>query len=106
MVLSSRGKYATRALLHLSMRYGEGPIQIHEVAPISCVSVSGYMECGCPEPERCGLRAVWKEARDAVAAILDGTTFGDILDRQAERPLGPGPGAAEAVECLIPGAGR
>ena len=36
------------------------------------------MECGCPEPESCGLRVVWKQARDAVAAILDGTTFADI----------------------------
>jgi len=134
MVLSSRGKYATRALLDLSFRYGEGPVQVHDIAerqqipvkyleqillslkrfgfvqsrkgpgggyflakapevltlgevvramdgplaPISCVSVSGYMECGCPEPERCGLRVIWKQARDAVAAILDGTTFADI----------------------------
>jgi len=134
MVLSSRGKYATRALLDLTVHYGEGPVQVHDIAdrqqipvkyleqillslkrfgfvqsrkgpgggyflarapealslgevvramdgplaPISCVSVSGYMECGCPEPETCGLRVVWKQARDAVAAILDGTTFADI----------------------------
>src|SRR5262245_13332968 len=135
MVLSSRGKYATRALLDLSLHYGEGPVQIHDIAarqaipvkyleqillslkrfgflqsrkgpgggyflakppseitlgavvramdgplaPISCVSLSGYMECGCPEPASCGLRSVWKEARDAMAAVLDGTTFGDVL---------------------------
>ena len=29
----------------------------------------------------CGLRAVWKEARDALAAVLDGTTFADIRER-------------------------
>jgi Rrf2 family cysteine metabolism transcriptional repressor len=137
MVLSSRGKYATRALLELSLRQGEGPVQGHEIAerqrippqyleqimlslkrfgfvqsrkgpgggyflarppeaitlgevaramdgplaPISCVSVSGYMECGCPHPETCGLRVIWKQARDAVAAILDGTTFADIREQ-------------------------
>jgi Rrf2 family cysteine metabolism transcriptional repressor len=137
MVLSSRGKYATRALLDLALHYGEGPVQCGDIAarqaipakyleqillslkrfgfvqsrkgpgggyflakppeaitlgevvramdgplaPISCVSVSGYMECGCPDPAACGLRAVWKQARDAVAAILDGTTFADIRDQ-------------------------
>jgi Rrf2 family protein len=136
-MLSSRAKYATRALLDLSLHQEEGPIQIHDVAerqnipikyleqillqlkrsgfvvsrkgpgggyalamppakitlgavvramdgplaPISCASVTGYTECGCPEPETCGLREVWKEARDALSAVLDGTTFADIKDR-------------------------
>ena len=136
-MLSSRGKYATRALLDLSLHEDEGPVQIQEIAerqeiplkyleqillslkrhgflqsrkgpgggyflarppgditlgdvvravdgpiaPISCVSVSGYMECGCPDPETCGLRAVWKEARDAIARVLDNTTFADIRER-------------------------
>jgi Rrf2 family protein len=55
----------------------DGPL-----APISCVSVSGYMECGCPEPETCGLRTAWKEARDALASVLDNISFFDILERQ------------------------
>jgi DNA-binding IscR family transcriptional regulator len=55
----------------------EGPL-----APISCVSVSGYMECGCPEPETCGLRVIWKEAREALAAVLDHTTFAEIQAKQ------------------------
>src|SRR5688572_16210903 len=140
MVLSSRGKYGTRALLDLSLHYEEGPIQIQEIAerqniplkyleqillslkrygfvtsrkgpgggyslarpphaitlgavvramdgplaPISCASVSGYAECGCPEPETCGLRAIWKEARDALAAVVDGTTFADLRDRHLQ----------------------
>lgn len=54
----------------------EGPL-----APISCVSVSGYMECGCPDPETCGLRVAWKEARDALAAVLDNTTFAELRSR-------------------------
>jgi Rrf2 family protein len=137
MILSSRGKYATRALLDLSLHYEEGPVQIQAIAerqkiplkyleqilltlkrygfvssrkgpgggyllarppqeitlgsvvramdgplaPISCASVSGYAECGCPEPATCGLRVIWKEARDSLAAVLDGTTFAEIRDR-------------------------
>jgi Rrf2 family transcriptional regulator, cysteine metabolism repressor len=144
MVLSSRGKYATRALLDLSLHYDEGPVQIQAIAerqkiplkyleqilltlkrygfvtsrkgpgggyllakppqeitlgavvramdgplaPISCASVSGYAECGCPEPATCGLRAVWKEARDSLAAVLDGTTFAEIRDRHESLAAG------------------
>src|SRR5579884_2032121 len=137
-MLSNRGKYATRALLYLTLHYEQGPIQIQDIAerqvipvkfleqillalkrfgfvqsrkgpgggyslakppetitlgavvraiegplaPISCVSVSGYMECGCPDPAVCGLRSVWKQARDALAGVLDSTSFADICRRQ------------------------
>ena len=138
-MLSSRTRYATRAILDLALRFEEGhAVQIHDIAqrqqiplkfleqillslkrngfvqsrkgpgggyflakppreitlgavvravegplaPISCVSVTGYRECGCPDPETCGLRSAWKEARDALAAVLDGATFEEIRTRQ------------------------
>ena len=137
-MISSRAKYATRAVLDLALREGQKPVPIHDIgerqripvkfleqillalkrcgfvqsrkgpgggyylavpaqsitlgavvramdgpiAPISCVSLSGYMECGCPAPDRCGLRAVWKDARDALAEVLDKTTYADLRDRQ------------------------
>ncbi|HEU4753450.1 MAG TPA: Rrf2 family transcriptional regulator, partial [Armatimonadota bacterium] len=130
-MLSSRTKYATRALLHLTTHYDARPVQIQEIAesqnipvkfleqillslkrlgfvqsrkgpgggyylakapeqitlgavvraldgplaPISCVSATGFMECGCPDPETCGLRVAWKQARDVLAEVLDNTTF-------------------------------
>lgn len=136
-MLSNRGKYATRALLDLSLHFDEGPVLIQDIAdrqkvplkfleqillslkqagfvqsrkgrgggyflardparitlgsvvravdgplaPISCVSVTQFQECGCPEPATCGLRKVWQEARDALANVLDQTTFADIRDR-------------------------
>jgi Rrf2 family transcriptional regulator, cysteine metabolism repressor len=139
-MLSSRARYATRALLDLSLHENEGPVQAGDIAerqnipykfleqillslkragfvqsrkgpgggyflarpageitlgavvrtvdgpiaPISCVSVSGYMECGCPHPETCGLRSVFKEARDSLAEILDGTSFADIRERSRD----------------------
>ena len=135
-MLSSKAKYATRALLDLTLHYDHRPVQIHDIAerqsiplkfleqillslkragfvqsrkgpgggyflakapseitlgavvrtldgplaPISCVSVSGYMECGCPDPATCGLRAAWKEARDALARVLDNTSFADVRE--------------------------
>jgi Rrf2 family protein len=136
-MLSNRTKYATRALLDLSLRYADGPVQICDIAarqdiplkfleqillalkqfgfvksrkgpgggyvlahapesitlgavvralegplaPISCASLSGYMECGCPDPAVCGLRVAWRQARDALAGVLDNTTFADICSR-------------------------
>lgn len=136
-MLSSRGKYATRALLDLTLHFDQGTVQIQDIAerqripakfleqillalknngfvrsrkgpgggyalavppekltlgdvvraiegplaPISCVSVTRFQECGCPDPTVCGLRTVWREAREALAAVLDNTTFAQIRDR-------------------------
>jgi Rrf2 family cysteine metabolism transcriptional repressor len=136
-MVSSRAKYATRALLDLAQVGADRPVRIQEIAerqnipaafleqillvlkrlgyvqsrkgpgggyflamppeaitvgavvraldgplaPISCVSASEFMECGCPEPETCGLRAAWQQARDALVAVLDGTTFADVRDQ-------------------------
>lgn len=137
-MLSSRARYATRALLHLSLRYDGGPILIQEIseqqniplkylqqilvslklagfvqsrkgpgggyalsrppeeitlgavlramdgpiAPISCVSVTRFQECGCPNPDICSLRATFQEVRDSMASLLDHTTFAELRDRQ------------------------
>jgi Rrf2 family transcriptional regulator, cysteine metabolism repressor len=140
-MISSRAKYATRAMLELALRYDAGPILIQDIAtaqnipvrfleqillqlktegfvasrkgpgggyqlaappekitlgavvryiegplaPISCVSVTQYEACGCPDPDTCGLRQAFKEARDALANVLDRTTYADILRLQKER---------------------
>lgn len=52
------------------------------ISPISCVSVTNYSECGCPNPDTCVLRVSFKEVRDAMAQVLDQTTFADLRDRQ------------------------
>lgn len=136
-MLSSRAKYATRAILDLTLHGSGDPVPIHETAErqeipvkfleqvllslkrhgfvqsrkgpgggyflarpasqislgavvramdgplamMSCASITGYMECGCPDPETCGLRDIWKQARDALSAVLDTTTFADIAAR-------------------------
>lgn len=52
------------------------------LAPLSCVSVNAPAECGCPHPDTCVLRATFREVRDAMAAILDRTTFADLAEAQ------------------------
>lgn len=59
------------------VRAMDGPL-----APVSCVSITNYRACGCPDPMVCGLRTAWKEARDAFAEVLDRTNFADIAHRQ------------------------
>ena len=137
-MISSRAKYATRAILDLAAHEGVKPVQIHDIAdrqniplkfleqillglksagfvssrkgpgggyrlampaekimlgavvrsmdgplsPISCVSVTAYHECGCPDPDRCALRLAWKEARDALASVLDGVSFAQLKSDQ------------------------
>jgi len=55
----------------------EGPL-----APLPCVSKTAYERCAeCRDEKTCGVRLLMKEVRDATAAILDSTTFEDVLKR-------------------------
>ena len=136
MKLSTKGEYASRAMLELSLKYNQGVVSIHDIAqkmglpvkyleqillalknagfvhskrgvaggyylakspdmitvaqvirvmdgplaPISCVSQMAYEKC--KEEPYCGLRTLWLEVRNAIADILDNTTFADLCDRQ------------------------
>jgi len=135
MRLSTRGEYASRAMLELSLRYDEGPLHVREIseaqriprrfleqillllkragylksrkgqkggfvlakapsaitvaevirvmdgplAPIDCVSVMAHEPC--PMEGTCGLRWLWKDVRDAVAGIMERTTFADLVEK-------------------------
>jgi Rrf2 family cysteine metabolism transcriptional repressor len=135
MRLSTKGEYASRAMLELSLHYADGPIHIRDIsaaqdiperfleqillllkrtgylrsrkgphggyylakapsrisvaevirvmdgplAPIDCVSVTAHEVC--PREAFCGLKGLWKETRDAIARILERTTFEDLAER-------------------------
>ena len=143
-MLSSRARYATRAVLDLSLLADQGPIQIQDIAerqnipvkflqqilvalkmtgfvqsrkgpgggyslalppseitlgavlramdgpiaPISCVSVTKFSECGCPNPEVCALRGAFKDVRNVMSEVLDQTTFADLASRQRDNEDG------------------
>jgi len=56
------------------VRIMDGPL-----APVPCVSETAYMKCEeCLDERTCGIRMVMKEVRDAIADILDGTSFGQV----------------------------
>jgi Rrf2 family protein len=58
------------------IRLIEGPL-----APVSCVSENFYEKCSCPNEEKCGIRSIMKEVRDAIVEILEGVTLAQLCDR-------------------------
>jgi Rrf2 family protein len=51
------------------------------LAPVSCVSERFYEKCSCPDEARCAIRAVMKEARDAVVQIVERVTVAELCER-------------------------
>src|SRR6185436_5400617 len=78
---------ADRITLAEVIRHIEGPL-----APVSCVSERFYEKCSCPDEERCAIRSVMKEARDAIVRIMEHTTLADLCERSIKlkhEPLTP-----------------
>lgn len=63
-------------------RQMDGPL-----APAPCASVTQHRTCDwCSDEASCALRNVWIEVRDAVAGVMDGISFGELLRRaEAQR---------------------
>lgn len=57
------------------VRLIDGPL-----APIGCVSQTAYAPCNCPDEAHCGLRMLMLDVRNAIAAILDRYTLGDVVE--------------------------
>jgi len=58
------------------IRHIEGPL-----APVSCVSERFYEKCSCPDEDKCAIRSVMKEVRDAIVKILEVVTVAQLCDR-------------------------
>lgn len=58
------------------IRHIEGPL-----APVSCVSENYYSRCTCPNEDKCGIRSVMKDVRDAIVQILEGVTVAELCHR-------------------------
>jgi Rrf2 family protein len=64
------------------VRLMDGPL-----APSPCASQSAHVPCPayrCPTEASCVLRNLWTDVRDAIASVLDETTFADLAERQKE----------------------
>lgn len=58
------------------IRHIEGPL-----APVSCVSERFYEKCSCPSEDKCAIRSVMKEVRDAIVKILETVTVAQLCER-------------------------
>jgi Rrf2 family cysteine metabolism transcriptional repressor len=62
------------------VRTMDGPL-----APSPCASRTAHVPCPayrCPSEESCVLRGLWLDVRDAIAGVLDTTTFAELAERQ------------------------
>lgn len=70
------------------VRIMDGPL-----APVPCASETAYRPCDeCGDELRCAIRPVMREARDAIAGVLDGTTLADAVRRAGRGGKGRRPG--------------
>jgi len=58
------------------IRLIEGPL-----APVSCVSEKFYERCSCPNEDKCGIRSIMQEVRDAIVRILEAVTLAELCAR-------------------------
>ena len=49
------------------------------IAPIRCVSKMSYERCTCPDEERCELRLIMLQVRNAIADVLDNISLADVV---------------------------
>ncbi len=142
MRLSTKGEYASRAMLELARHYKKKPLHIRDIsqsqdiparfleqillqlkragylrsrkgpsggyslsrppaeinvaevirvmdgplAPIDCVSVTAHEVC--PHEATCTLKWLWKDVRDAVAEIMERTTFAELARKETAARAG------------------
>lgn len=96
LVRARRGKFGGYTLARPAaeitvgevIRLLDGPL-----APTGCASRTRHQPCPtylCPAEDSCVLRGMWVEVRDAIAEVVDRTTFEDLAERQrATLPASP-----------------
>ncbi len=73
----SLGRPSSEITVGEIVRILEGPL-----APVLCVSQSAYERCKeCKSEDKCEIKVIMKEVRDAMSLILDGTSLADLLER-------------------------
>ncbi len=79
----SLGRPASQISVGEVIRLEDGPL-----APIACASRTAHVPCPtsrCESEEMCVLRDLWVEVRDAIADIVDNTSFAELRDRRERR---------------------
>jgi len=81
------GRPAGEITLGMVIRLLDGTL-----APVSCVSQIAYEPCTCPDEASCPLRTVMGRVREAIVAVVDGTTLADAASLR-----GPGQAGGAAL---------
>src|SRR6187399_1254182 len=85
ILLSKKGKGGGYALSRPPSQITVGEVIRALDGPLAllpCVSQTAYRRCDeCVDELACGIRYVMKDVREATAAILDGTTLEDLVER-------------------------
>ncbi|MEX1110069.1 MAG: Rrf2 family transcriptional regulator [Dongiaceae bacterium] len=91
MVRSFRGRHGGYVLARPAdtiffgqiIRLMDGPL-----AAIPCASLTAYRRCSdCPDEAACAIRRVFRQVRDATAAILDRTSLADVATKSKANML-------------------
>lgn len=89
-------KPAREVSLGQVIRLIDGPL-----APISCVSVTAYERCSCPDEDHCGLRMLMLDVRNAIARILDRYVLADVVSITLRKMKRDGVAIPFTVEQLL-----
>lgn len=89
LVHSKRGAHGGHALARPAVEIMVGDV-IRSIdgplAAVRCASVSDYRACtDCPSPDSCQLRALMREARDALSHVLDRRSLADFSRSPSSR---------------------
>ncbi len=57
------------------------------VAPLPCALDRPGELCGCPDPARCPLKPLMRQARDAIRDVLSTKTVQDLLDESRDNQV-------------------
>jgi Rrf2 family protein len=76
------------------VRVVDGPI-----APLRCASVTAYRPCSdCPNPDRCAVRRLMGEVRQAMSSVIDHRTLAQFARDTADQAAAPLPTPAALTE--------
>ena len=96
VVASTRGTVGGHALARPAealmvgdiVRILDGPI-----APIRCASVTAFQPCAdCADPDRCALRRLMGDVREAMSAVIDRRSLRQLTDDTYDLAAAPGRG--------------